>query len=99
MAAFNCGKTNKVFSGTGVSVGPSILKPFNPFEIASQTARDKCLQKCNDWISSKPCKNSCHKKTSSIVFVSSTVSVTSAGAGKIRVSVTTKMKAVVRCSK
>ena len=99
MATFNCGKTNRVFSGTGTNVGKAMLGTPNPFQIASQTANDICLQKCNDWISSKPCKNSCYKKTSSIVFVSSTVSVTSAGAGKIRVSVTTKMKAVVRCSK
>lgn len=98
-ATFSCGKTNKVFSGTGKAVGAAILKTPNPFEIASKMANDICLQKCTDWINSKPCRNTCRRKNSSINFVSASVTVASAGVGKIKVTVTTKMKAVVRCSK
>ena len=94
---FSCGNTPRIFAGTAKAVGSSILKTPNPFDIASRTANDICLQKCNNWINSKPCKSSCKRKSSSVVFVSSSVTVTSAGAGKIRVTVTTKMRAVVRC--
>ena len=98
MATFNCGKHTRLFSGTGTSVGAAILSTPNPFQIASKLANDICLQKCNDWINSKTCKNSCSKKSSNIVHDSSTVTVKSAGVGKIRVTINTKMKAVVRCS-
>lgn len=96
MATFNCGTTKKQFSAIGRAVG--LTKDIGDITSdAVQTADAICREKCNNWISSKSCRDRCRRKTSQIKFVSGSVSIVPSGPGKIRVTHKLKLRAIVNC--